>query len=79
MLVDDRINCGNKLLNLNMAHYTCKFCNGASKFAGTCQTEGCENKGNPLEECSCGDDSHVGENSSDAPVESPEGEEGGTD
>ncbi|OGL67636.1 hypothetical protein A3B21_01435 [Candidatus Uhrbacteria bacterium RIFCSPLOWO2_01_FULL_47_24] len=42
-----------------MTHYICTGgCGGVSEEIGTCQTETCDNWGEPLEECNCTDGTH---------------------
>lgn len=40
-------------------HYFCPACGGVDTTPHECRTEGCELKGQPLQECDCGNpDSH---------------------
>lgn len=41
-----------------MEHYYCPVCKGVSDHPGVCQTEGCTNKGQPLQACNCTDGKH---------------------
>jgi len=42
----------------NSTHFVCKSCGGLSNNPKNCETEGCEMKDQPLEECSCEDGKH---------------------
>jgi len=43
----------------NNTHYICLGgCGGVSRAPGVCTAEGCENKGKPLEMCTCHDEAH---------------------
>lgn len=49
-----------------MAHFICKgSCKGVSEVAGFCETEGCANQWQLLEECNCEDGKHF-ENAGEA-------------
>lgn len=42
-----------------MKHYVCVGeCAGEAERPGVCQSEGCDNEGQPLTECNCEDGSH---------------------
>ena len=48
---------------LNMSHFICKGgCGGVSEIDGFCETDGCSNQWQPLEDCNCLDGKHFVKN-----------------